>query len=186
MAGIKKGLMLMVWRFQQINTMVLIIGLSITLTFQLYPYVRWRFYGWGISPNLDWLIILIIFLIIFACAVIVGLIYDVLLKLWIQHAVVMIERNPYAKEKIPAKQILNRKYFYIPLLKKSNLDAEVEFNEKWVERNMEDDPILRKDTERVIAWINEYKLKPADKRWLKELERLVDKPYAPKTEDVIE
>jgi hypothetical protein len=185
MAGIKKSLMLLVWRFQQINSMILIIGLSLTLTLQSYQYVSWRFVELGIPARLDWLIMLIIFIIIFSCAIIVGIIYDSIMKLWIQQSVVMVERNPFAKEKIAAKGIVNRKYFFIPLMEKLNLKNEVKFSNKWIERNLEEDPILRKDVYRVINWINKYKLKPEDKRWLEDVEKILKKNYAPKAEDII-
>jgi len=177
--------MLLVWRFQQINSMILIIGLSFTLTLQSYKYISWRFVALGIPAKLDWLIILIIFIIIFSGAIVVGIIYDSIMKLWIQQSIVTIERNPFAKEKIAAKMILNRKYFFIPLLKNANLKNEVKFSEKWIERNLEEDPILRKDVYRIFNWINEYKLKPVDKRWLQDVEKVLKKNYAPKTEDII-
>ncbi len=185
MGGLKKSLMLTVWRFQQINSMIMIIGLSLTLTLQLLPFVGWRFHQWGIPASHNWLIVLIIFLIIFSSAVIIGLLYDVVLKLWIQQQTIMVERQPYAKEKMAAKAILNRKYFWIPMLKKAGLENEAEFSAKWAEHNMQVDPILRKDVNRVIQWINEYELKPADERWLKDLEQILKKSYSPTTKDVI-
>lgn len=175
MAGLKKGFMLLVWRFQQVNSLVIIIGLSTTLTLQIFPYVGWRFVELGIPKELDWLIILIIFGIIFSGAIFVGIVYDSILKLWIQHQVVVMERNPYAREKIVAKGIINRQYFNIPMLRKGNLTADAEFNEQWVERNMQEDPILRKDVYNIIDWVNEYKLKPEDERWLKDLDKIEKK-----------
>ncbi len=179
MAKIKKGMMLTLWRFQQINSLIIIIGLSMTLTLQIYPYVGWRFEVLGIPHNLDWLIMLILFILIFLSAVFVGIIYDTIFKLWIQQQIVTIERQPYAKEKLTPKTILNRKYSWIPLLKKAGLESEAEFQEKWIEKNMEVDPIMRRDVDRVIAWIHGYKLKPADKRWLHDLEKLTEKKYSP-------
>jgi hypothetical protein len=184
MADFKKGLMLLIWRFQQVNSMVIIIGLSMTLTLQIYPYIGWRFY-FLISSELDWLIILVIFIIIFSGAVFVGILYDTIFKLWIQQQVVTIERNPFAKEKITAKTVLNKKYFWIPMLQKAGLESEAKLMNKWVEKNMEQDPILRRDVNRVIQWINEYKLKPADKRWLKDIESILNKEYSPKGEKLI-
>jgi len=185
MGSVKKSLMLLVWRFQQINSMILIIGLSFTLTLQSYKYISWRFVALGIPAKLDWLIMLIIFIIIFSGAIVVGIIYDSIMKLWIQQSIVTVERNPFAKEKIAAKVILNRKYFFNPLLEKANLKNELKFSDMWIERNMEDDPILRKDVYRIINWVNEYKLKSEDKRWLQDVEKILKKTYAPKTEDII-
>lgn len=186
MAGIKKAMMLLVWRFQQVNSMIVIIGLSLTLTLQILPFVDWRFHKLGINANQNWLIVLILFIIIFSGALIVGIIYDVVLKLWIQQQTVTIERQPYAKEKLAAKAVLNRKYFWIPLLKKTGLEKEAEFSTKWVEHNMNIDPNLRKDVNRVIQWINEYKLKPADERWLKDIEEILERSYSPDTKNVLE
>ena len=185
MADIKKSMMLIVWRFQQINSMIIIVGLSLTLTFQLYPYMSWRFVNLGIPAEWDWLIIIIIFFLIFTGAIFVGIIYDVILKLWIQQAIVTQERHPYAKDKINAKGIVNKQYYWAPMLRNIGLENEARFTEKWIELNMEDDPILRKDVNRIVAWINNYKLKPEDKRWLEELEVILNKPYAPKSKDVV-
>jgi hypothetical protein len=185
MVDIQKGFMLLVWRFQQVNSMIIIIGLSMTLTLQLYPYVGWRFYSIGLTSEHDWLIMLIMFSTIFAAAVVFGIIYDVILKLWIPQSVVTIERQPYAKEKFAAKSILNRQYFFIPMLRKVGLEQEAEFNSKWIERNLDEDPNTRKDVDRIVQWINEYKLKPADQRWLKDLEEIMNKPYSPKSKSAI-
>ncbi|MFW9879047.1 MAG: hypothetical protein ACFFG0_38700 [Candidatus Thorarchaeota archaeon] len=185
MAGIKKGLMLLVWRFQQVNSMIVIIGLSLTLTLQILPFVDWRFHKLGITSDYNWVIVLILFLIIFSGALIVGIIYDAVLKLWIQQQTVTIERQPYAKEKLAAKALLNRKYFWIPMLKKAGLEKEAEFSDKWVEHNMKTDANLRKDVNRVIQWINEYELKPADERWLKDIEEVLKKSYSPDSKSVL-
>jgi hypothetical protein len=185
MSNVKKGLMLLVWRFQQINSLIIIVGLALTLTLQIYPYIGWRFEVLGIPHDWDWLIILIIFIIIFSGAVIIGILYDTVFKFWIQQQVVIIERNPFAKEKMPPKGILNRRYFWIPILRKTGLTREAEVMNSWVEKNMDSDPLVRKDVDRVIRWINEYELKPADKRWLKDVESIVYKHYAPNTKDII-
>jgi hypothetical protein len=185
MSGIKKAMMLLVWRFQQVNSMIMIVGLSLTLTLQILPFVDWRFHQLGIHNKYNWLIVVIIFVVIFSGAIIVGIIYDAVLKLWIQQQTILVERQPYAKEKLSAKGVLNRKYFWIPMLKSVGLDGEAELSNKWVERNMETDPILRKDVNRVIQWINEYKLQPADKRWLKDVELVLKKSYSPKNKAVI-
>ena len=182
MSDIKKNLMLMVWRFQQVNSFVVIFGLSMTLTLQAFPFVKWRFNQIGIVDN--WLINLILFLVIFAGAVIVGIIYDSLLKLWIQQQVINIERNPYAKEKLAPKGVLNRKFFFIPMLKKAGLRSEAIIQESWIEHNLEREPILRKDVYRIIKWVNDYQLKPEDKRWLKDVNQIIKKEYSPKFEDV--
>ena len=71
------------------------------------------------------------------------------------------------------------------MLKKVGLDNEAEFSNKWVEHNMNVDPNLRRDVNRIIQWINEYELKPADKRWLKDLEEIMNRSYSPKTETVL-
>ena len=185
MSNVKKSLMLLVWRFQQINSMVIIVGLAFTLTLQIYPYIGWRFVELGIPYDWDWLIILIIFVIIFSGAVFVGILYDTVFKFWIQQQVVIVERNPFAKEKIAPKGVLNKRYFWVPMLRKSGLDHEADFMTSWVEKNLDESPLVRKDVQRVVKWINEYELRPADKRWLKDVETLVYKTYAPKNKDVI-
>jgi hypothetical protein len=181
----KKGAMLVVWRFQQVNSLVIIVGLSMTLTLQVYPYVGWWFESMGIPHKLDWLIMIIIFGLTFTGAVIFGILYDVVFKLWIPQMVVTTERTPYAKEKMAAKPLLNKRYFFIPMLRQAGLKNEAAFNTMWIERNLKEDKILKRDVEKIIAWVNEYELKPADKRWLKDVEKIMNKPYAPKSETAL-
>ena len=184
MVNIKKSLMLLVWRFQQVNSMILIVGLSMTFTLQIFPHVDDWFVSIGIPRKLDWLIMLIVFIIVFACAVLCGIIYDTVLKLWIQQSIVNVERQPYAKERLKPKMVLNMRYFWMPMLKSTKCDAEAKFTTKWVEHTMKTDKTLRNDTERIIDWINEYELKPEDKRWLKQLEKVTNSSAAPKFEDI--
>ena len=179
MEKLKKLMMLLVWRFQQINAMYIIIGLSFTLTLQVYPLIGWRLDNLGIPPEWDWLKIIIIFLIILSGALLIGVIYDTIFKLWIQQQVVLQEHNPYAKGKLNPKLMINMKYYWIPIVKKLGLENEGEFASKWTALNLHEDPIARKEVELISAWIHEYKLKPEDKRWLKDLEKILKKPYSP-------
>ena len=177
MSVLKKGFMLMVWRFQQVNSMILIVGLSLTLTFQLYPHVDDWFVSFGIPRKLDWLIMLIIFIILFGGALLCGIIYDVLLKLWIQQQVVTIERQPYAKEKMNAKEIITWRYFNIPLMKADEkildhlgkkdkeLSENIKFVDNWCSYNLKQDKTLKHDVE--------------------EIKRIMSKDHGPTLEELI-
>lgn len=175
----KPGKMFMkhVWRFQQIGGLISVILLCLNLAIPLYGYTHWRFEQLGIPKELDWLIILIIFLMAFSITLIFGFAYDRVFKLWRDKEIVMVERNPFRKGRIKPTELIDWQYMYIPLLMKHGLKDEAEFNMKWNEQNMDRDPELRKDVFRMMKWINEYKLKNMDDRWLKDISEITKRKY---------
>ena len=180
MESLSKNFMKHIWRFQQVGGLVAVILMCLNLAIPIYQYMGWRFVNLGIPENLDWLIILIIFLIVFSIAFIFGIIYDRVLKLWKHREIVAMERNPYQKGRMNANEIVWWQYSVIPYLYKTDFKAEADFNYKWNEVNMEEDPELRKEVYRIMDWVNEYKLKDVDERWLKDISEITKKKYQAK------
>jgi hypothetical protein len=174
MESILKTLMKTVWRFQQIGGIIAVALMCLNLTVPLYEFTGWRLHPY-ITPELDWLIYLILFIISFSIALLFGVVYDKVLKLWRHHQIVAVERNPFQKGRINPQEIVTWQYTFIPLLLKHGLIAEAEFNLKWNERNLERDPELRQEVKRIIKWIDAYKLKGVDDQWLKEISELTKK-----------
>lgn len=175
MESLGKNFMKIIWRFQQVGALVAIVLVCLNLTIPIYVLSGWRFVKLGIPKGLDWLIIIIIFSIIFSIVLIFGYVYDRILKLWRHQMAVAIERNPYNKGRITPSEMLQWQYFLIPLLVKNDLKAEAEFNLKWNERNMERDPELRKEVFRIMKWVQEYKLKNMDDRYLQDIATITKK-----------
>jgi hypothetical protein len=163
-----------IWRFQQIGGIIAVALMCLNLTVPLYEFTGWRLH-FLIPPNLDWLIYLILFLISFSIALLFGVIYDKVLKLWRHHQIVAVERNPFQKGRINPHEMVTWQYTFIPILLKNGLRDEAEFNLKWNERNIERDAELRKEVYRIIEWINAYKLKNVDDRWLSDISELTKK-----------
>ena len=107
MAEFKKYLMKHVWRIQQIGALGSVIMISMTIALILYPMVQWRFVELGIPGEWDWLIILILWFMVMGTVMIGGFAYDKLLRMWIPQQRVAVERNPYAKNLMTPKEVIN-------------------------------------------------------------------------------
>jgi hypothetical protein len=169
MESIKKSLMKHIWRFQQVGGVVAVALMCLNLTIPMFNEYRWVLINLGIPAKLDWLIIIIYFLFTFSLALLFGIIYDRGLKLWRYHQIVAVERNPYQKGKINPNEMVQWQYTIIPLLLKNGLKEEAIFNLKWNEQNMQRDPALREEVFAIMDWINKYKLKDGNDRWLAEI-----------------
>ena len=100
-----------------------------------------------------------------------GITYDRLLQLWKEQTIVATERNPYAKNVMQPKEILHWQFFNIPLLRQLGLDKEADFYEKWNERCVAEDTLLKEEVYRIAQWVDDYKLPPPDRRILGDLKQ---------------
>lgn len=140
--GLKKWFMLQVWRLQQVAQVLTIVLLAITLSLQLYDYVRWRAGPLFETPYVGVPILLLILAIIIWC---IAIYWDLRLKMWREQATVLIERNPYTKEKLTSKEIVVYGLMWLPIMEKMAKDdpklAEaVEIVKQWMKRVSEEDP----------------------------------------------
>lgn len=166
----KKSFMIHFWRIQQCQTIISVLFWSATLAGVFYPYLSPWFIKYGIiGEGQVGLGLILIFLIVLGIISLFGFIYDVSLKMWIEMGVVSIERDIYAKTKQSAKEIVQWQYYLLPIMRSIGRPLEANFYEKWNERCMEEDPVLRKDVQAIIDWVNAYKMRPEDDRWLKDL-----------------
>ncbi len=161
MMDLKKGLMKQVWRIQQIGALYSVIMLTVAITLAALPLIEWRFIRAfdkiGIPTTWDLLMAVIIFSVILSGALIVGYIYDSYLKLWRSQNEVAVERNPYSKNLMSPKEWINWQFYFIPMLRSQGRDDEADFMEKWNQRLMEENPLLKKEVDDIIKWVNEYK-----------------------------
>ena len=99
--GPKRWFMLQMWRVQQIAQIATIALLAINLTIQIYPFVEWRGSVF-LSPYTGMpLILLILVSTIWAFSIV----WDLRMRMWREQASVVIEKNPYAREKMSAKEV---------------------------------------------------------------------------------
>ena len=176
---IKKGFMKYVWRLQQSQMIVGVIFWSLTLSGIFFPYFKPHFVNLGLISSSQVAIgLFILFLVVLIIILMIGYVYDKVFKMWAEQRIVAIERNIFFHTKQNAKEIVHWQYYHIPLHTALDLKAEAEFLNKWNERCMEEDKILRGDVYSIARWSNECKLKPKKDRWL----RNVKEYFSPRTD----
>lgn len=131
--GIKKWFMLQMWRLQQVAQLVTLALLAVNLALTLYKYMSWRSVPFDSPYTGIPVLLLILAAIVWGFAII----WDIRMKMWREQATVLVERNPYVKEKMSSKEIALISMFNLPL----------------VEKLAEDDPKFRPYAEGLRAWL---------------------------------
>ena len=158
--GVKKWFMLQMWRVQQIAAILTLVLLAISLSLQIYNYMSWRS-GLFSSPYTGALIILLALgLIIW----VLSIVWDTRLRMWREQMTVLVERNPYSKEKMSPKEIVHYRLVWLPLLKKLGKDDPSlkeygETMEAWMEHVIRDDPSVAKEVEDLMSYVKGAPLK---------------------------
>lgn len=152
--GIKKWFMLQMWRLQQVAQLLTIALLAINLSLQVYTFMEWRGSLFATPYTGVPIILLILAAIIWGFAIV----WDMRLKMWRESQAVLIERNPYQKEKMSSKELALYGMCWLPILKHlGETDPEARQAEQslraWLKRNYESDSILRKDLGEVFEFI---------------------------------
>ena len=146
--------MLQVWRLQQVAQIITILLLAINLSLQLFGFIKWR----GEALKNPYIMTPLIFLALLAVIWVVAIFWDLRLKMWRYQANVGIERNPYAKERLGAKEMAQYGLIWIPLLERlgkedKKLAEAAEVLKSWIEKEWEDDPALVKDVGELFGHI---------------------------------
>lgn len=153
--GIKKWFMLQVWRIQQVAQVMTIALLAINLSLQIYTFMEWREGSVFATPYTGaTMIMLILAAIIWGFAIF----WDMRLRMWREQATVLIERNPYAKEKMSSKEIMVYGIMWLPVLDNlGKTDAKAkkaaDALRTWLKKAVADEPILAKDLQDVFKYI---------------------------------
>jgi hypothetical protein len=152
---IKKWFMLQMWRVQQIAAILTLALLAISLSLDLYGFMSWRS-GVFSSPYTGVPVILLTLgLMIWS----ISIIWDMRLRMWREQMTVLVERNPYTKEKMTAKEIVTYRLLWIPLLKKyeesdPTLKGHSEKLEKWIDHVMKDDSSVVREVEDLTGYVD--------------------------------
>ncbi len=150
----KKWFMLQVWRIQQVAQILTLVLLGITDSLLLWKSVSWR---GGIIENPyagPLIIIIIIALAVWAFAIF----WDLRLKMWRDQMNVIVERNPYSKERLSSKEVFMYALIYLPIFERLGKDdpkmADIaEVLRKWFKKETEEDPQLVKDVREIFRHI---------------------------------
>ena len=147
----KKWFMLQLWRVQQVSQILTLALLGITDSILLWGKMQWR--GGMISnPYLGPAIILLsIGLVIWAFAIY----WDLRLKMWREQTSVLVEKNPYLKEKMAPKEIAVYAMTWVPMLEhlgKSDpvLKGYANDLKDWLKRELKEEELTSKDLEDIL------------------------------------
>jgi hypothetical protein len=152
--GVKKWLMLQVWRVQQIAAILSLIMLAVTDALLIYDKVSWR-QGIFSTPYTGGLMILIgIGLLIWGASIV----WDRKLKMWREQMTVLVEKNPYNKERMASKEIVMYNLMWLPMLEHigkqdPEVKAAAEALRGWMKRVADDDPLVKKDIEEILEFM---------------------------------
>ena len=156
---VKKGLMVQLWRIQQSQAIISIFFWSLTLAGVFYKdYIHPHFVAWGIVRIEDvFLGTVILFFIIVVVFLIFGLLYDRVLRLWVEQTTVAVERNPYSKERLMPKEVVFWQRGYLSIMKEiakkdSSMQKDLDFMDKWMSKSLQE-PGLKKEVEELEQWV---------------------------------
>jgi hypothetical protein len=146
--------MLQIWRLQQVAQLLTLALLALNLSLQLYGYIRWR----GAFFATPYTGVLFILLILAAGIWGFAIIWDIRMKMWREQMTVLMERNPYAKERMPSKEIVTYQLLWLPLLDKlgkddPQIEAAANGLREWIKKLSDQDPELAKDVKEVYDFI---------------------------------
>ncbi|OGS42391.1 MAG: hypothetical protein A3K67_00545 [Euryarchaeota archaeon RBG_16_62_10] len=153
--GIKKWFMLQVWRIQQVAQIITIALLASTTAGILYDYLD----TWHTGIFKEAITGIPILLLAIALAIwTFAIIWDLRLKLWRDQMTVLVERNPYTKEKLSSKEVLMFGIMWLPMMEKLSKDdpklaASAEVIRSWVRKTADEDPETMKHVQELFAHI---------------------------------
>lgn len=131
--GLKKWFMLQIWRIQQVAQIITIALLSFNLALLIQPWMEWR----GSIFEDKYTAVIFIMMVTFLAVWLFAIIWDLRMRMWREQATVLIDRNPYAKEKMTSKEIAVYELVWFPIM----------------ERLAKDDPKMRESLEAMKRWV---------------------------------
>ncbi len=156
----KKWFMLQLWRLQQVAQLLTLVLLALNLALQVFGLIKWREDS-PLSTSYIGVPLILLFLamIIWTFAII----WDLRLKMWRDQAAVLVERNPYTKEKMMSKEVVVMSLVYLPLMEKlGQNDPEINKSlgqmKGWLRRACAEDAVLMRDVKDIIKYLGRDEL----------------------------
>jgi hypothetical protein len=152
--GLKKWFMLQVWRLQQVAAILTLVLLALNLAIQLYDKVSWR---GGLFEN-SYTAVPLIMLVLVAAIWGFSVFWDLRMKMWREQMSVTMERNPYAKEKMYAKEISGYAFFWLPVLENlgktdPQAKAAADSLRSWINKALLEDPAAQAEWKELLEYI---------------------------------
>ncbi len=153
---LKKWFMLQVWRLQQVSQVMTLALLALSLSTQIWGYIKYR----GELFANPYAMIPIIMVVIAAAIWSVSIVWDLRLKMWRDQATVLVERNPYSKEKMTAKEIALYGMTWLPIMEKMGendpkMRERAEAFRAWLRRASGEEPDLERDLKEILDYMGE-------------------------------
>jgi hypothetical protein len=150
----KKWFMLQVWRLQQIASVMTLFLLALSEATVIWGFLKYRGGLFG-SPY----VMIPILMAAFGGAIwAASIFWDLRLRMWRDQMAVLQERNPYAKERLTAKEMAQYSLIYIPILEKLGKEDRkaadaAEVLRTWTSREWHDDPALVREVGELFGHI---------------------------------
>ncbi len=147
MARAKKWFMLQVWRIQQVAAILTLALMALNLALQAFDLIKWR----EDSPlSTSWIGVPMILLLLAMAIWTFAIYWDLKLKMWRDQATVLVERNPYSKEKLSSKEMAMYAITWLPVMEKMGQDdpkikAAADGFREWLSKAFASDPTLQQD-----------------------------------------
>jgi hypothetical protein len=159
--GLKKWFMLQVWRLQQVAALLTLMLMALNLALLIWGYVKWRSPIIGNSVAGPLILLAIFFGAIWGFAVI----WDLKLKMWRDQMAVLVDKNPYMKEKFSPKEIAVYGMVWLPMLDHmAKSDPSIKEHavamRKWLKRELKEDALTKKDIDDIFEYLGEKKMDP--------------------------
>lgn len=152
---VKKWFMLQVWRLQQVAQVLTLALLALNLSLQVFGLIKWRE---GSPLSTSWVGVPMILLVLAMAIWTFAIVWDLRLKMWRDQATVLVERNPYSKEKMSAKEIMIYGLLWLPLLEdigKRDPKAKVAADalREWIRKASKEEAVMDKDLDDIFRYI---------------------------------
>jgi hypothetical protein len=146
--------MLQVWRLQQVAQLLTLILLAINLSLIAWGYVKWR-NGFLANPFTG---VLSILLVLALAIWISAYTWDRRLKMWREQTSVLIEKNPFMKERFAPKEVALYALIWIPMMEHMGkndpvLKANAEALKDWLKRELKADDLSPKELEDILHYM---------------------------------
>ena len=157
----KKWFMLQMWRLQQVAQVLTLVLLALNLSLQIFGLIKWRT---GSPLSTSYVGVPLIMLVLAMAIWTFAIFWDLRLKMWRDQMNVIVERNPYSKERLSSKEVVLYSLCYLPVIEKLGKDdpkmMEVaEVLKQWFKKETDEDPQLVKDIREIFEHIESDKLR---------------------------
>lgn len=146
----KKHFMIQFWRMQQSQAFVNSFFFATTLALLLMPYLGPHITDITHNPLLTFLGL---FWLVMGLILLFGYAFDNIWKLWKEQVTVGTERNPYALEKLSAKEVVVWRHLHLPILRATGQVHQAELMEAWLEAAVAEDERLASDVGNLEGWL---------------------------------